>query len=83
MSRILQLGILTVWLGWLVQLTVSTDVLILREGPDDFSHRGPGYPDYGMACTYFTTLGMTTRFFKMTPGASAPPPACPDRLWPS
>lgn len=81
MSRTLQLVVMALWLGWLYLLTVSTDILIMRAGPDDFSRRGPGYPKYGVACTYFTTIGMTTRFYAMKPGTGTPPPACPNRLW--
>ncbi len=81
MSKILQLGVLVVWLGWMIRLTISTDILIMREGPGDFSRRGPGFGEYGVACTYFTTLGMTTRFYEMAPGTGQAPPPCPDRLW--
>jgi len=81
MIRVIQFGVLALWAGWLFMFTASTDVLIMRAGPADYSHRGPGYPKHGIACTYFTTLGMTTRFYEVKPGAAAPPPACPGRLW--
>ena len=83
MKTILQSGVLMLWAAWLVLFTISSDVLITREGPEDFSSRGPGYPAHGIACTYFTTLGMTTRYYHLDANKPGPLPDCPDRLWPA